>query len=328
MDPSGNADTSREAVRQEDGLLEDQELLEDTTMSHPRVSSTTAGVGYPSASADNARSTASLDYMENLYPPESSSVPVPSPASAWSNPFDAFRTAASSASDYTAATAARSASRGFAESQFHDDGPSLRSEGFQPARRRRTVPRERKQQSKQPNRKEGNKLILTDGFSDIPAQDRKRELNALHCVPDHVEENPGLISTALQELEMTLAKIRHDQRPAYDKAVFMNSNYVTNKDFRLMFLRSERFDVERAAHRMLRHFEVKYELFGLACLGRGITLDDLDSDTVDMYMSASNWFLDQYDRAGRRLFLVTGERVLFGAPANFVSFASVDNGIR
>ena len=51
-------------------------------------------------------------------------------------------------------------------------------------------------------------------------------------------------------------------RDAYDHAMYLSPEYVTNRQFRLLFLRGENYDVMNAAKRMLLHFHIKKELFG------------------------------------------------------------------
>lgn len=162
-------------------------------------------------------------------------------------------------------------------------------------------------------------VILTEGFDKISVKERDQALAELHGVIDKVEENPTIIETSLQQLEVEISKVKKN-RTAYDKAVFLSPHYVKDQDFRLMFLRCEKYDIKKAAVRIIKHFEIKLELFGYQCLGRDITYDDLEyPNSVDMLMSAQSWFLNKYDRSGRRLFLICGERVFYTKPINFVS---------
>ena len=53
----------------------------------------------------------------------------------------------------------------------------------------------------------------------------------------------------------------------------------------LQFLRTDLFDVELAAKRMIDHFTYKKELFGLKALGRDILLSDFNQDDMDFFNS-------------------------------------------
>lgn len=169
-------------------------------------------------------------------------------------------------------------------------------------------------------RKTANKddvLLMTEGFDKLSVEEREQALAHLHGVADAIQETAELIDQSLNELETAISKIKQ-KRSAYDKAMFLSPRYVKNRDFRLMFLRCERFDVQKAASRMVKHFEMKLELFGLHCLGRNITFDDLDDDSKAMYMTGFHWMTDDYDRSGRRMFLITGERAEFKKAINYV----------
>lgn len=165
---------------------------------------------------------------------------------------------------------------------------------------------------------DAHSLILTEGFETLTVDQREKALAQLHGVSDTVDETRELVATALDELRLSISIINNKQRRmAYDKALFLNPYYVQNNDFRLMFLRSEGFDADKAADKMMKHFETKLELFGLGCrLVRDITFEDLmskgsireggeegETDAVDMLMSGAQWFTNSYDRSGRRIYL-------------------------
>lgn len=82
----------------------------------------------------------------------------------------------------------------------------------------------------------------------------------LHGISQVIEEDPLTIETKLQELEEAVENI--PSKDAYNLALQRNKEYVTNKDFRLLFLRSQRFNVPLAAQFLVFHFELKRNLFG------------------------------------------------------------------
>lgn len=155
---------------------------------------------------------------------------------------------------------------------------------------------------------------LADAFNALSVQEREEALEELHGVAGVLQESPALICQALQDLEVAIAKIKRKQSSsaavvAYKRALFLNGQYVQNDEFRLKFIRCKRYDIEKAARRLLKHFEVKRNLFGDNYLAKDVTFDDLDPDSAELYLSASQWLLNRnhQDRSGRRIFLVTSE---------------------
>lgn len=75
---------------------------------------------------------------------------------------------------------------------------------------------------------------------------------------------------------------------------------VYDKDFRLLFLRSEFFNAKGAALRFVKHFEMKLRLFGREKLGKDILYSDLDGSSQNFAISGPRW-LRHRDRSGRAL---------------------------
>jgi len=71
---------------------------------------------------------------------------------------------------------------------------------------------------------------------------------------------------------------------------------VEEKEFRLSFLRAERYDVEKAATRILDYFEEKRKLFGVDKLTSKIKIKDLDAVTRDCMESGQVQLLPGRDR--------------------------------
>ena len=109
--------------------------------------------------------------------------------------------------------------------------------------------------------------------------------------------------TRLDEMDQNVRKIRRKQ--AYDRAKYMNEAYVTDRSFWLMFLRADRFDANLSAQRLVRHFEVKQELFGDGeVLGRDIFLSDLNDDDMRALESGFIQLLPSRDSSGRSIFSI------------------------
>ena len=139
--------------------------------------------------------------------------------------------------------------------------------------------------------------LIAKQLANLSMRDREQVYYSLHGVTDEIEETPELIEESLCQLEAALNQI--DEKKSYETAKVRNKEYVMNKDFVLMFLRAERFDAEATAQMLVRHFEVKEDLFGETLLCRDIVQDDLDEATMQQLYSGFNQILPSRDRAGR-----------------------------
>ena len=89
------------------------------------------------------------------------------------------------------------------------------------------------------------------------------------CLDDDQEKIQGLLrplSEALDNLPFTT--------PTYDLAKAVFSSYIRDKDFCAKFLRTETYDVEKAAIRLNRYLEVMFEFFGPDALIRRVAVTD------------------------------------------------------
>lgn len=151
---------------------------------------------------------------------------------------------------------------------------------------------------------EDDVVVRPSDFNKLTRQEREEGLFDLHGVAETIQEEPTFVQEKLDQLDAELASIKY--RPAFEKVLFLNPHYVMNRKFRLSFLRADRFDAAKAAKRMVEHFELKLELFGFERLGRSITMEDLDKDSKELFQCGSHWFLDSYDRSGRKILLYSG----------------------
>ena len=71
---------------------------------------------------------------------------------------------------------------------------------------------------------------------------------------------------------------------------------VEHRDFRLSFLRAERFNTSKAAIRMIEYFEEKRKLFGIENLTTKIQIKDLDADSKRCFESGQIQLLPGRDR--------------------------------
>ena len=127
---------------------------------------------------------------------------------------------------------------------------------------------------------ENAEALLVKEWTELSFQEREKVQEQVHAVADYdaVEEDPEFVAHCLEQLDVEISKIR--KKPAYDRANFLSPSYVKDRDFRLMFLRADDFHPRKAAYRIVLHFDVKQELFGLEKLGRPIVLDDIDQQEL------------------------------------------------
>lgn len=127
--------------------------------------------------------------------------------------------------------------------------------------------------------------------------EREQVTEDIHGVAEEIKETPEIVSQAQSDLDAELQKLKGKE--AYDLALKMNPEYVTNKSFRLRFLRSTLFDAKAAADKMSRHFRMKLDLFGKDKLTKDITQDDLEKEELELLHSGFQRFLPVRDAAGR-----------------------------
>jgi hypothetical protein len=90
----------------------------------------------------------------------------------------------------------------------------------------------------------------------------------------------------------------------YEIAEHQNRRYVQDNEFRLMFLRSELFNVHKATRRMMKFLQHKVMYFGEEKLGKVIEWSDLTKDDIDV-LKSNLWHVQKDpDRSGRPLCII------------------------
>ena len=113
-----------------------------------------------------------------------------------------------------------------------------------------------------------------------------------------------------------------------DLAMAMRPELLNDRAFRLMFLRSDWFDVAKAAKRLVTFFDSKLKLFGEEKLVKRITYEDLDKDDRESLSTGSSQVLPSTDRSGRGIVFLTYKLMKFKSWKNQVSEKTkVMNGI-
>lgn len=138
--------------------------------------------------------------------------------------------------------------------------------------------------------------LLSEAMNTLTFEERNQQEEALHGVDRDIAEEGTFFDNALKELDSHL--VRQKAGTVYETAETMSADYVSHRAFRIMFLRSNRYDAKAAADRMLGFFEMKQKIFGNEKLVKDITIDDLDED--DRACLRSGWTqLCGRDKSGR-----------------------------
>lgn len=144
--------------------------------------------------------------------------------------------------------------------------------------------------------------MIAQEMANTSSQELERAYFDLHgVVSNEVLETPQLVDQCIQALQQEMECISKDdnKHTAFLQAKQQDEDYVRNRNLLLLFLRAEFFNVHAAALRLVRHFQVKLELFGPAKLTTDITQDDLDPETMDTLYSGLTQVLPSRDRSGR-----------------------------
>ena len=143
--------------------------------------------------------------------------------------------------------------------------------------------------------------LIAQQLTDLSKKEREKVLYDVHGIPYPIDESPEMITESLKELEEELEKL--PDKEAYNIAKSMNPDYVSNRDFRIRFLRADLFNTKDAALRIARHFECKVELFGREKLCKDIVQDDLNEDDIEALYSGFFQILPFRDPKGRLISL-------------------------
>jgi hypothetical protein len=144
--------------------------------------------------------------------------------------------------------------------------------------------------------------VLAQEVQNLSLQKRNRVYEEVHGVAEPLEEDLEFVEQRLSEFDLQLSTLRN--KPAYEFALQQSPEYVNDRNFRLMFLRSTEFDAHKAAQKLVNHFEFKLELFGQEKLARKITLDDLNEKDLIYLRSGAIQILPSTDRSGRPIFFM------------------------
>ena len=105
----------------------------------------------------------------------------------------------------------------------------------------------------------------------------------------------------MERLDEKLFEI-NEEREAFDLAQLHCPDYVNGDDFRLMFLRSTRFDVPKAAAKIIHYWSRKVDLFGPDRAFSKLSLQDFDDEDQPALLNGGMRSLPERDEAGRGIF--------------------------
>jgi hypothetical protein len=161
------------------------------------------------------------------------------------------------------------------------------------------------QQNNNPN------VDLVEQWNQLSIEERTQVYEDLHGVASPIVETPERLQHSLAEMQIQLDKQRskgagrrlvgRSTSGSYELALRTTKgrSYAENPKFRLVFLRCERFDAEKAATRYLSYFDLVHYLFGEELLCRDVTMDDLGPKEIKELRKGHIQFLSQRDSAGR-----------------------------
>jgi hypothetical protein len=147
-----------------------------------------------------------------------------------------------------------------------------------------------------PKNKNGD-FVLANELSAMSVQERERVYHDIHGVSELIKEEPQLLEVSLAQLEEGIQNI--SKREAYEQALSQNAEYVTDRKFRLKFLRADSFDPQAAAARLVKFLEQKSKLFGVEKLTQDIKLSDLTVSDKQCIEAGICQLLPFRDQAGR-----------------------------
>jgi len=136
------------------------------------------------------------------------------------------------------------------------------------------------------------------------SSDTREAINyELHGVASRaVPEDPAVLAEALILLQIEIeTRIPAFHKQAHIQAMGLKSNYVQTPEFRLRFLRAERFDIKKAAIRYCRGLDYLVKSFGEQALLRQLYLSDLSKEEERFLKKGLKQILPTRDRFGRRL---------------------------
>mmetsp|Transcript_20305 Transcript_20305/g.49792 ORF Transcript_20305/g.49792 Transcript_20305/m.49792 type:complete len:465 (-) Transcript_20305:357-1751(-) len=151
-------------------------------------------------------------------------------------------------------------------------------------------------------------------------QERETVYEELHAIAVTQYQNQPSDEEMLKLINQTrehIATLRRNNKKAYNRAVFLNPEYVDSDEFLSLFVIGEKLQPLNAAKKVVDHFAIKAQLFAPHLLAKKITYQDLDQEDQKTLGTGSFQSLGT-DNAGRT--------VVLGTPCH--EYKHVDNQVR
>ena len=145
--------------------------------------------------------------------------------------------------------------------------------------------------------------ILEQELQRLSILEKEQMMFAVHGIA-HDQKDPDDMDALLKLLESEIEMI--PDKDAYEKAKNLKEEYVMDRDFRLSFLRCDNYNVKVAAQRLVKHFEVKKDWFGMGpLLARDINISDLSEESLEALKAGIFQLLPVRDLAGRLIVFIS-----------------------
>eukprot|EP00980_Cylindrotheca_fusiformis_P019588 scaffold6795_cov110-Cylindrotheca_fusiformis.AAC.5 len=145
---------------------------------------------------------------------------------------------------------------------------------------------------------------LAAALEKLSLQEREKVYEDVHGVTDEIQETAEFVTNSLEQMDREIESI--NEKDAYEEAKLQSHSLVTNRQFRLSFLRYTSFNPKMAALHLVQYFSSKQELFGTENLGKSrITLEDLGETTMHVLKLGSLQVLPCRDSKGRAIVVST-----------------------
>eukprot|EP00934_Nitzschia_sp_Nitz4_P005336 Nitzschia sp. Nitz4//scaffold60_size111251//36487//38209//NITZ4_004143-RA/size111251-processed-gene-0.22-mRNA-1//1//CDS//3329555552//5326//frame0 len=145
--------------------------------------------------------------------------------------------------------------------------------------------------------------VVARDLNQLNSEQREKILHDIHGIfGNDVYNDPPqqVVSDKVNELLQILGnRSKQNRAHGYSLAVSIKPSYVHNNNFLCMFLRTDDWNPERAANRIVLHFDVKLSIYGSELLCKDVTQDDLTPGALEALYSGYIQDLPIRDTAGR-----------------------------
>lgn len=171
--------------------------------------------------------------------------------------------------------------------------------------------------------KEKFDIRISNALNGMSLKERDMLYQQIHGVEEIVNETPEFVAERLNGMQneidrLTKSSLTGLPTQAYLLAKSQNASFVSSKKILLKFLRVDRFDVRKAARRLIRYFDWKMVLFGKEKLCKDITYADLHKEDIKDLKKGFVQRLPERDQAGRAVYFILGCDHVYPSAESFV----------